>query len=141
MREVVGIEPEDEMKEAGTKFKIGDIVTVKENKYEDDRYYDPERLYVVRYLPRREEGQLYFRNTYALISNYHEGLFTFEWHEKEIEKYEGTVDNNSAIGILQKIVKGELKVSQELWDDLKIGKILLDDRLTYKEIEELVENE
>lgn len=35
---------------------------------------------------------------------------------------------------LQKIIKNEISITEETWTDLKIGKILLDDRKNYKEL-------
>lgn len=67
--------------------------------------WNKDKLYVVRWLPRRKEGQKYFENTYALISNYNEdkyikGLFTFEQYERDIELYEGKLNESSHIGFL-----------------------------------------
>ena len=128
--------PEDFKKGAGEKFKIGDIVTVKKDEYRsrESETYVNKRLYVVRWLPKRVEGSPYFENTYALISNYYDGLFTHGEREYNIEKYEGEVDPKSPIGFLQRIIKNEITVTEETWTDLKIGKILLDDRKNYKEL-------
>lgn len=98
-------------------------------------------IYIVRYLPRRVEGQLYFNNTYALLSIYPDGLFTFEWEEKDIEKYEGNIEPDSPIGLLQRIIKGDLKVTRQLWLDMKNGQISFDTRPDYRTIEELQEKE
>lgn len=134
--------PEDLKKGAGEKFKIGDIVTVKKDEYRsrESETYVNKRLYVVRWLPKRVEGSPYFENTYALISNYYDGLFTHGEREYNIEKYEGEVDPKSPIGFLQRIIKNEITVTEETWTDLKIGKILLDDRKNYKELYDKFDN-
>lgn len=120
--------PHDFEKDAGTHFKIGDIVKVKNN---EDNELVKDKLFVVRYLPRKIEGQKYFKNTYALISYYDEkdfkGLFTFEFYEKDIEKYKGKIQDNSYILTLQKIINGDLQISKGLWKDLKNGIIPLEE--------------
>lgn len=121
---------------AGTKFKIGDLVTVIDSMSSSEKLIK-DRIFVVRYLPRRIEGQKYFKNSYALISVFDEeikGLFTFEIYEKDIKLFTGTIDPTSPIGILQKIIKGELKVSAEIWQKLENGEIAFDTRPNYKEV-------
>lgn len=130
--------PEDEsaLQMAGKKFKIGDIVRIKERNQEEYyneaymEYWTADKLYVIRYLPRKKEGQKYFENTYALISIYNEnkymkGLFTSEHYERDIEKVDTPIDEESPIRILQKIIKNEIAVSYETWTELKIGKLPL----------------
>ena len=82
--------PEDFEQNAGQKFKIGDIVRIK--KRNEEEYYSLEylekwtedKLYIVRGLPKREEGQKYFNNLYVLEDN--DGLYRFKQYEKDIEK-------------------------------------------------------
>lgn len=130
--------PEDEEGLAGKKFKIGDIVRIKERNQEEYYnqaymdYWTADKLYVVRYLPRKKDGQKYFENTYALISIYNEdeyikGLFTSEHYERDIEKVDTPIDEESSIRILQKIKKNEISISYETWTALKIGKLHLDE--------------
>ena len=139
--------PEDETELAGQKFKIGDVVKIKEknmeeyyhNAYMD--YWNKDKLYVVRWLPRRKDGQKYFENTYALISNYNEdkytkGLFTSEQYERDIELYEEKIDKNSPIGFLQRIIRNEVAVSNDTWTKLKTGQVLLNEDGTYKDLYE-----
>lgn len=131
--------PEDLQKGASEKFKLGDIVKLKNA--EDYNYLDDniERIYVVRYLPRKLNGEKYFENKYALISLYendlktklknefgNKELFTFDYFEKDIEKYTGEIKENSEYDLLSKIVKGELKVSRECWNKIKNGQLSLD---------------
>jgi hypothetical protein len=132
----ISMKPDDFKKGAGEKFKIGDVVTVKKDEYRsmDSETYVGKRLYVVRWLPKRVKGSIYFENTYALISNYYDGLFIHGERENNIEKYEGKIAPESPIGFLQRIIKKEVTVTEEIWNDMKIGKILLDDRSNYKEL-------
>ncbi len=128
------LKPNDLLPTAGTKFEIGDLVkVVKPNKRMEDLSYEfyPEYsdVYVVRFLPRRKKGQKYLRNTYALSEikndNYAPGIYTWEFHEEQIAKYDGEIEENSPIDVLQKILKKEIKVNRETWDDLKYGMISL----------------
>ncbi len=128
------LKPNDLLPDAGTKFKIGDLVKiVKPNIRTDDisySYYpDYSDVYVVRFLPRRIEGQKYLRNTYALSEikndNFSPGIFTWEFHEEQIAEYEGNVKQNSPIDVLRKIIKKEIKVNRETWNGLKNGTISL----------------
>lgn len=142
---------EDFEENAGQKFKIGDIVTIK--KRNEDEYYSLEyldywtedKLYIVRELPKKAKDQKYFNNTYSLISTYNEdefmkGLFTFRHYEKDIEKYDVNMDGNSPIGFLQKIIKNEIAVTSETWTKLKTGQILLEQDC-YKSLPEFKEGE
>ena len=95
----------------------------------DYRYIDDnmDRIYVVRWLPRKFGGKKYFENKYALISLYereeeNKELFTFEYFEKDLEKYNGKITENSEYEILSRIVKGNLKVSREYWNKVKVRK-------------------
>ncbi len=112
-------------------YKIGDIVTVKEN--EDNS----NRLYVVRYLPEKLCG-IY---VYCLISNYDDGLHSFRFKENQVQKYNGVVDENPPIAFLQKIIKNEIAVTKDTWLDLKNGKVPLDDAGSFKELPEFKEGE
>lgn len=137
--------PEDELEDAGKKFKIGDIVKVKERDGDYYRgtaymeYWNKDKLYVVRWLPRKKDGQKYFENTYALISYYNEdeytkGLFTAEQYERDIELYDEKIDENSPIGFLQRIIRNEIAVSDETWTKLKTGQDTLEEGGTYKDL-------
>ncbi len=135
-RNCVYLKPNDLLPNAGTKFKIGDLVKiVKPNKRMEDCSYNehPEYsdVYVVRYLPRRIEGQKYLRNTYALSEisddNYAPGIYTWEFHEEQMAEYDEEIEENSPIDVLRKIIKKEIKVNRETWDNLKYGVISFKD--------------
>ena len=125
------LKPNDLLPDAGTKFKIGDLVKIV-NRTDDISYScypDYSDIYVVRFLPRRIEGQKYLRNTYALSEitndNLSPGIYTWEFHEEQIAEYDGKVEENSPIDVLRKIIKKEIKVNRETWDGLKNGTISL----------------
>ena len=128
------LKPNDLLPDAGTKFKVGDLVKiVKQKLMTDDISYSyyPEYsiVYVVRSLPRRIKGQKYLRNTYALSeiknNSISSGIYTWEFHEEQIAKYNGKIEENSPIDVLRKIIKKEIKVNREIWYGLKNGTISL----------------
>lgn len=131
----VELYPEDLEEEASEKFKIGDIVKLKHNLEEREGYIDDntDRIYVVRWLPRKFNGEKYFENKYALISFYemsnnqwgNKELFTFEYFEKDIEKYNGVIEKDSEYDLLSRILKRNLAVNKEYWDKIKIGMLPL----------------
>lgn len=125
--------PEDLEEGASEKFKIGDIVKLKHELEEGEGYIDDntDRLYVVRWLPRKFKGEKYFENQYALISFYktdynewgNKELFTYEYWEKDLEKYTGEIEKDSEYDLLSRIVKGELEIPVgDYWNEIKIGK-------------------
>ena len=135
----INLYPEDFEEGASEKFKIGDIVKLKESAELDPfDSINKDRLYVVRYLPRKFNGEKYFENKYALISLYendvdgkiknqwgNKELFTREWYEKDIEKYMGVIEKDSEYDLLSRILKGDLKVNGEYWNSVKIGRLPL----------------
>ena len=119
------ITEKDLLKEAETKFKIGDIVKVtKRNEnlayYE---YYNYSDLYVVKHIPKKNTNQKYIKNTYGLseISSYDfaPGIYTKGFHEEQLEKYKGKIEENSPIDFLSKILKGDIKIDNKNWKKLK----------------------
>lgn len=132
--------PEDLEKGASEKFKIGDIVKLKHEidyGYIDDNV---DRIYVVRWLPRKFNGEKYFENTYALVSLYemknewgNKELFTYEYFGHDIEKYTGVIEKDSEYNLLSKIVKGDICVSYEYWTKIKIGMLPLTKETLRKE--------
>lgn len=125
--------PEDFEKGASEKFKIGDIVKVKDTAETEDPFDEEnnkDRIYVVRYLPRKFNGEKYFENKYALISLYkiraeNKELFTYEFYEREIEKYTGKIEKESEYDLLSRILKGDLVTTWEYWDKVKVGMLPL----------------
>lgn len=113
--------PEDFQEDAGTHFKIGDIVTIYKSKTDKDR------LGVVRFLPVKVQGQPYFNNDYGVTSIYDSGIETYAIDEREIQLYNGKLEEDSDIKILQQIITEDIKVSKDTWEDLRKGKIKLKD--------------
>lgn len=132
-KKMITLYPEDLEEGASEKFKIGDIVKLKHELECGKGYIDDnlDRIYVVRWLPRKFKGEKYFENTYALISFYemknnewgNKDLFTYEYWEKDIEKYTGVIEKDSEYDLLSRIVKGDLEIPRwGYWNDIKIGK-------------------
>lgn len=134
-KKIIELYPEDLEEGASEKFKIGDIVKLKHDLEQGEHYIDDnmDRIYVVRWLPRKFNGERYFENKYALTSFYktdnnqwgNEELFTFEYWEKDIEKYTGVIEKDSKYDLLSRIVKGNLEITREFWNEIKIGKLPL----------------
>lgn len=135
-KKMIELYPEDLEEGASEKFKIGDIVKLKHDLEPTEQHMDDnmDRLYVVRWLPRKFNGEKYFENRYALISLYenmfkiknewgNKDLFTFEYWEKDIEKYTGVIEKDSEYDLLSRIVKGDLEIPiGDYWNEIKIGK-------------------
>lgn len=134
-REHITMYKEDLQEGAGTKFKIGDIVTVNSN---CNKELTNNKIFVVRFLPRRVTGSNYFINTYGVTSTYNKdtnlgnGIFTFEYRESELKKYNGKIEKDSPIGVLQRILKRDIGVTNKVWQDLKNGKVSFDTKINYK---------
>lgn len=136
--ETLTMNKKDLEKYAGTKFKIGDIVTVKSEDNRNLTWRTWKKLFVVRFLPTHAEETEYFKNTYAVASTYdrgeiESGILTWEFDESELEKYEGEIDRESPIGMLQRIIKGDVHVPYKVWQDLENGLVSFDTRQNYKE--------
>lgn len=101
--------PEDFQEDAGTHFKIGNIVTIYKSKMDKDR------LGVVRFLPIKVKGQPYFNNDYGVTSIYDNGIETYAIDEREIQLFNGKLEEDSDIKILQQIITEDIKVSKETW--------------------------
>lgn len=136
---MIELYPEDLEEGASEKFKIGDIVKLKVGAEKDPfDENNKDRIYIVRYLPRKFNGEKYFENTYALISLYendlkgkipnkwgNKELFTHEHYERDIEKYTGVIEKDSEYDLLSRILKRNLAVRKEYWDKIKIGMLPL----------------
>lgn len=135
-KKMIELYPEDLEEKASEKFKIGDIVKLKHDLEVTDKNMDDntDRIYVVRWLPRKFKGEKYFENKYALISFYdtdynkwgNKELFTWEYWEKDIEKYTGVIEKASEYDLLSKIVKGDIEITRNFWNEIKIGMTALD---------------
>lgn len=135
----ITMHPNDFLKDAGSKFKVGDIVYVNRT----DINLRNSDIGIIKEVPKKENGQPYFFNYYKVVfinndNLVKEGIVIREYHEKDINKEdETTIKKESPIKVLQRIIKAELQISQKLWRDIVDGKISFDTRVNYKYIEEL----
>jgi hypothetical protein len=118
-----------------TKFKIGDLVQLKNNELYTN---EDERIFVVRSIPKLENNML--KGSYKIISNFCDGIKNVDVLESNIKKCNCKVPYYSAIGVLQRIIKNDLDVNKEVWEKLVKGKIILDDRVYFKEVYNLQES-
>lgn len=117
------MKPSDFEKDAGTKFKVGDIVKIKQNRDKYFTNYEMEnRLHVVISVPNKPEGKKYFENKYGVITNhniYDNGCHKHCFREDELELInEKTIPKDSPILFLSKIYKGDIKISKDKMSDL-----------------------
>ena len=123
---------------AGTKFKIGDIVRIKNC---DDNYNFKDKLHVIIDVPHRGENQKFFRNTYKVIVNhnsYDEGCHVDVFRESELELYEEKLPKDSPLIFLSRCFKGEIKFKNIKWSDIECGKITLNENRSFRDIEEIM---
>ena len=125
-------------KNAGTKFKIGDIVKIKNC----DRNYDfKDKLHVITGVPHKEKGQEFFRNTYDVIVNhnsYDEGCHVDAFNENELELYTQKLPKDSPLIFLSKYFKEEIKLKNIKWTDIECGNITLNENKSFRDIEEIM---
>jgi len=132
----------DELPEAGTKFKIGDFVTVKRT---DERVVKSwlekvakDEIFIVYNTPKTNDPKRYFENRYCLTTIDKEGTINPYWEEFfecHLEKYNGEVAE--PYKLLSKVYKEEIKLSDETWNKICEGEILLNLVPSWKEIPEL----
>ena len=123
---------------AGTKFKIGDIVRIKNC---DNNYNFKDKLHVITEVPHRRENQKFFRNTYKVIVNhnsYDEGCHVDVFRESELELYEEKLPKDSPLIFLSRCFKGEIKFKNIKWSDIECGKITLNENKSFRDIEEIM---
>lgn len=125
-------------KQAGTKFKIGDIVKIKNC----DRNYDfKDKLHVITGVPHKEKEQKFFKNTYNVIVNhnsYDEGCHVDVFYENELELYTEKLPEDSPLIFLSKCFKGEIKLENIKWTDIECGNITLNENKSFRDIEEIM---
>ena len=140
--------PGDEKEDAGTHFETGSFVTVIDEKRwdRDNAYYDKENgaVYVVAGQPGKRSSWKHpdaWENVYCL--NYIDTwncLTHTHIHERDLKLYEGEISEESPLWVLRKIALGELKVSEEMGQNIWEGTILLDDptrQKSWRDIPEL----
>lgn len=121
---------------AGTKFKKGDIVKIK-----DTNYALSEMLHVVTEVPHKKENQKFFNNYYKVITNHNsfdEGCYVDAFNERELELYTGKLSKDSPIVFLSKYFKGEIKLKNISWMDIECGNITLNENKSFRDIPEIM---
>ena len=128
---------------AGSKFKKGDIVKIKEN-YDshlgDYQFYN--KLHVITDIPHKKENQKFFKNSYEVIVNhncYDEGCHVDRFNEKELELYTENLPFDSPIVFLSKYIKGEIKLRDISFIDIECGLITLNEMRSFRDIPEIME--
>ena len=128
---------------AGTKFKKGDIVKIKENydrHFGDYHFYD--KLHVITDVPHKKKNQKFFNNTYNVIVNhncYDEGCHVDVLAEKELELYTQKLPKDSPLIFLSKCIKDEIKLDKISWMDIECGRITLNENKSFRDIPEIME--
>ena len=128
---------------AGTKFKRGDIVKIKEDYDSHSRDYNFfDKLHVIIDTPHKKDNQKFFRNSYEVIVNhnsYDEGCHVDVFNEKELELYTERLPADSPLIFLSKYFKGEIKLKSISWMDIECGKITLNENTSFRDIPEIME--
>ena len=128
---------------AGTKFKKGDIVKIKEDYDSHSRDYNfYDKLHVITDIPHKKKNQKFFRNSYDVIVNHNsfdEGCHVDVFNEKELELYTGELPEDSPLIFLSKYFKGEIKLKNVSWMDIECGKITLNENKSFRDVPEIME--
>ncbi len=127
---------------AGTKFKMGDIVKIKENVNSHHNYNFDDKLHVITDIPHKEKNQKFFSNTYNVIVNhnsYDEGCHVDIFHENELELFTGDLPDDSPIVFLSKYFKGKIKLNNIKWMDIECGHITLNESKSFRDVPEIIE--
>lgn len=122
--------PGDEKLSAGTEFAVGNFVVLK------DEPAGP--VFVVTEVPEKHNPKKFFVNLYKLATIENGKIYSqYEFYGGQLQKYEEEIQDKSLLMLLSKIYKGEVEVREETLRKLEAGEILLNEKLSYKEIEEL----
>jgi hypothetical protein len=116
-----------ESEAAGTRFRVGDLVTQHETRLGESE----DEIYVVTGVPGRRKdakGPLYWENIYTINHLYKGEVYSAgchdHVHESRLKPYLGNLPADSLLRVLSEIFKGERKVSEEtnelLWSGEKI---------------------
>jgi len=144
--------PGDDAEDAGCKFNVGDFVTVA---YDGDDSY---QIYVVSHAPgKRENWPKRFviaydshtteqpesgENFYTVDGFDINGLFTHTHpHETHLRRFEGEIPSDHPLQILKKHYLGEIKINDDLFNDIFCRRIVFDvgDKLkSWRSIPELI---
>lgn len=140
LRDGVGIEfrPSDELPEAGTKYKVGDLVTC--NDWENKDYF-PEAFIVIK-TPQKIEGGVWpnhYEVAYIEKSRSRRPVVhTVEFHEEDIQPcFSVFLEHNlfkEQLLVLQKVARGEVELTEKVREDIFGGKILFNDEPSWRDI-------
>lgn len=124
--------PEDELPEAGTKFKLGDFVVEKQ----DSKYQRLNRgVYIIAGCPERDENGLRTENFYTcdfIDLGYFEYLNHDHFHESKLELYTGEV--SPAYKWLSDMLAGRIEISQEDRQKVFSGEVNFAEEISYRDI-------
>lgn len=143
LRDGVGIEfrPSDELPEAGTKYKVGDLVTV--NDWENKDYFAD--VFIVIKTPQKIEGGVW-PNHYEVAyieksKTFRPVVHTVEFHEEDIQPCLSVFLEHDPLKerilALQKVARGEVELPEQLRADIFGGRILFNDEPSWRDIPEL----
>ncbi|MBP3256145.1 MAG: hypothetical protein J6M60_06660 [Clostridia bacterium] len=125
-------------KNAGTKFKKGDIVKIKNNEEYDFKY----KLHVICDTPKKINNQKFFNNLYKVITNHNrfdEGCHVDNFKEEDLELYTEKLPKDSPLVFLSKYFKGEIKLKNIEWIDIECGLITLNEMRSFRDIPKIME--
>lgn len=142
--------PGDDAEEAGSKFSVGEFVTIADD--------EENRIYVVSYAPGSREnwpkkfviassspymGQPESGENYYTVDGFDSiGLYTHKHpHETQMRLYEGEVPDKHPLQLLRRHSRGEISISDDVFDDIFYGRIIFDyppELRSWREIPELI---
>jgi len=159
--------PGDEKEDAGTKFKVGDFVTITgtfgildqndntrnsvmtlgEN-MDDTQVLTSHKgnysdVFVVMGVPgKKNESKIpdEWENMYTVVFIDDKFLYDHSHpHELQIRPFEGEIPEDHPLWLLRKLAKDEIKLSDELWEDIFMRRVQFDYKLSksWKDIPEL----
>ena len=128
--------PTDDLPEAGTKFKKGDLVVYTDWEYK----YNYPYVYVV-YDNHINRGKEAWENYCVLMTvgdtRSRENQFEdyIHLHEEDLKLYDGEkFDDNHPMTFLQKVARGEIEVSEKTWEDMVKGRIVMNINPSWRDV-------
>ena len=126
---------------AGTKFKKGDIVKIKDYSSSHFNYEFSDMLHVVTDTPHKKKNQKFFKNQYYVIVNHNcfdEGCHVDIFDENDLELYTNKLPKDSPITFLSKYFKGEINLNNIKWQDIECGRIVLNENKSFRDFPEIL---
>lgn len=139
--------PGDELPDAGTKFKEGDLVRLIRPCYSNGyrMQLDTEQVFVVCGEPKRDKNGALIENTYMIetVSDSGEYLWDFDFgypfqciHENELQLYDEELPEDNPLRFLQRIYLGEFEYDN-IVSKMENGEISLRNTVSLHDIPEL----